>query len=646
MIRMKHRFWLFTFLLIFSIQLFSLGNSFGSGCIKLRCVSLRALQNEVKTSRSGDGPSPELLRCANISSIRGYVVDELNDDIILLGKVDSSLPAIELENLAVALRCAWNYYRPYENPMCSIDPDPDIIQQLQKIGDDIFSSRTQEQVEQHLKEWHRTCRSPQDVRVLGIPFHSRFAQIMVEADYYMKTIVDGSEELEIPNFSSLVDMYMDKVRKDFSPYKPLSMSLSMNRFWFYPGPSRYDEDEEIVMFRDCPVILLTEEAHKASGNMKFGSGMRNPLAQKLAEQFSANYDEVAHKRPIYYQLKNLFSLVALANILKYKSSEIEAESCLSYLLNDLPIEKYELATQLPGRSNEKRVDLQGDDWKAIFWLPSCGGVDMKIRIDSDVFDRNQRKDLSAVRIGVLEAKPSPNAIYWDHQITLDSYLEKYGILATIEKINSTNHHSKVIVVEYTPTGFIARDGTDGTLYEGDDKAAFLKAVYEKYEQNIKLFLVLKGFPNELKMDAFRSAVEIQKGAAKKDLIIVYAIHQLQNYLLSEVVSLEIVSTHNLKGRGEVELKGELRDDTGVMRVLIKIRAKSYDFIRKLADKLNVFYRSEYRQEKTLSDIIDKVILDMKLEHELEMEELQIEIENECGWINVVDLNKRNIETAA
>jgi Protein of unknown function (DUF1598) len=73
-------------------------------------------------------------------------------------------------------------------PLISIDPDPAVFHKLREL--DEFSPDAEER--------HRAiCSSPQTVRVEGMPRHSRVAQVLVDADYRMKKVSQGTVELPI-----------------------------------------------------------------------------------------------------------------------------------------------------------------------------------------------------------------------------------------------------------------------------------------------------------------------------------------------------------------------------------------------------------------------------------------------------------------
>lgn len=390
---------------------------------KGRAVSLRVLQERVKRCMA-KGKCPEnILELCGLKKINGFVIDQKNRDLILVGRVDATAPALYLEDFVIALRNAWWKYAPlrgntyyYSAPGCSIDPNPETIQRLQQVGRGIFSHSGE--MEKSLQKWDTICSEPQTVRILGVPFDSHFAKICVDADYYMKRLVNGSVSLGIEGFESLTDMTLSKAKEDVVQNRPISMPLScLNRFWFFPGENRYVEDKGVVLIRRCQVKLLTEEEFLTKAGKVAGSGRANPLAQTFSENFTAKYSQIANKRQIYAELEGLFRFVALAKIMKYQDAPSEAGVNLDYLLNRYPIRRTHVNRTLPGLSHvkgfEHRRDFSGGYEIAQLRLPSCGGVSIDIRIGNAIFIRDKTGRLLELREAVLKAKPSPDALYWD-----------------------------------------------------------------------------------------------------------------------------------------------------------------------------------------------------------------------------------------
>lgn len=389
-----------------------------------RAISLRILQEKVKDCMS-DGTCPEdILKLGGIKKITGYVIDEKNRDIILIGNIDDTKPALYLEDFVIALRNTWMKYAElkgntyyYSNPGCSIDPNSRVLNDLQEIGNQIFSRSDPEKVQKNLNQWHNICGQPQQVRVLGIPYDTRFAKVMVEADYYMKRLVDGSVALD-EGFISLTDMTLNIIREDIDKGGQISVPLSsLNRFWFYPGGNSFLEDKGVIHIKKSDVKLLTEEEFLTKKGDVAGTGRPNPLAQQFADSFSIRYAEIAEKKPIYVELEGLFRFVALARIMKHKDAISEAGLNLDYLLNECPIQNIHVSHTLPGISNikeiEHRSETQGGYSVLHLWLPSCGGVSIDVAIkDSDIIKDRSGK-MSIIRDAVLGARRSNNSLVWD-----------------------------------------------------------------------------------------------------------------------------------------------------------------------------------------------------------------------------------------
>lgn len=390
---------------------------------KIRAVSLTAFQEKLQEFQSLDRCPEKLLHFAHLTTVTGYIIDSTHNDLIIIGKSDPDKPTHLLEDFVIALRSAWNKYESHGNPLCSIDPDPEVMGQLRQVAEKLMQSRTPEQAEKYLQDWHLVCKKPQKVRIKGIPFHSHFAHIMVKADYDMKSIVNGSDSLAISGFQSLMDIMLNKVRQDIFKSKTLSIPISMNRFWFYPGNNRYQEDEGILLVNKCPVTLLTEQMYLAEDEL-IGAGKKNTLAAEFAEKFTANFQKIANRRPVYMKLEGLFRLVALTEIIKFRRSELPNDFGLDYLLNKFPVAEYSVSTDLPGCSNVKRFtrrkEITGGYQEFYLWIPSCGGVDMNITITSELFDRVKDNSLSELREKIINSRPSPDTVYWDYICPLNN----------------------------------------------------------------------------------------------------------------------------------------------------------------------------------------------------------------------------------
>lgn len=407
-----------------------------------RALSLRALQQELESCHSERIPPYQARRLGDITQLLGYVVDQNTHDVVLFGETDPTAPALHTDDFIVALRNAWLEYAEvkghsiyYSYPGCSIDPDPGVMRDLQDLAGRITPTSDDSRVENMLREWTATCEKPQQVRVMGIPFDSRFAWVMVEADYAMKSLVDGSDDsLSIVGFKSLLGMTMDEAKRQLNQGTRTRTPLSaMNRFWFHPGESICFADGMTTVVLDCPVTLLTEEEHLAARGGFVGSGRANPRASQFCARFSSLYDQLSEQRPIYAELANLFRLVAVTQLMKEEDASSAAAFDMGYLLEEHRVGTTAVPRSLPGRSNvmtfSQRRAIQGGYSEAYLWLPSCGGVSIEFdpkRARRPARARTRQRCIS-LGTSVLQCRPAPGSLSWGWQMPAEEKSEIDGV---------------------------------------------------------------------------------------------------------------------------------------------------------------------------------------------------------------------------
>lgn len=350
-----------------------------------RAVSLNALANAVRTGSSAD----EARRLCGITRLRGYITDAKSNDVILLGIVDPDMPSLNLDDLVVAMRNTWGKYdriigrtRHRSDPGCSIDPNPAVLAQLRDFERATPSSISPEAMQERMEKWKIIGKQPQKVRILGVPFDCRFAKVMVDADYYMKRIVNGSVDLGIDGLVSLSDLDIELRRKALRTGSKIENG-SMSRFWFSPGDSTYEVRDGATILRSCEVKLLTEAEYLNDQGVVVQAGHADPCADRFARSFSQKYDEIAAQRPIYKELKALFSFVAISRLMKDDRIERTASRSLGYLLNNYKINTVPVSRAVNGLTDVRAISETVDtaEGKKQFCLTQscCGGVSMGVK---------------------------------------------------------------------------------------------------------------------------------------------------------------------------------------------------------------------------------------------------------------------------
>ncbi len=382
-----------------------------------RAVSLSVLQQQLGELQPGQPIPEDIYTLAGLTRLDGYVLDDrmIPNDIVLIGEAGAGSPLL-LDHLAAALQNVWlvraeqrddTIY--YSDPGCSIDPVAEVLARLQEIQE----SLDQADPETAIQEWCAICEREQLVSVWGVPPDCHFAGIMVQADYDMKRIVDGSDTLGIPGFESLSDMEIGELEAAVArgDRQPISIS-GLNRFWFCSGQGAYRADQAGAFIERCPVILLTEAEKILRSGAVQQTGRSDPRAKRFSDLFSEFYSAIADKRPVYRELENLFRCVAVARLLQEQHRDA-AEALLGPLIHDFGLQSFAVPTSLPGRWSvwrNQHVQNRADGYEVLrLWMPSCGGVIVDVRPrpqESTSSDHRRRKR-------ALDARPNFQRLSWD-----------------------------------------------------------------------------------------------------------------------------------------------------------------------------------------------------------------------------------------
>lgn len=187
---------------------------------------------------------------------------------------------------------------------CSIDPNPQRNADLQKFLRENNGPGNQAAAIERYREMARILGN-QDVRVLGVPGETHVAQSLVEADYRMKLIALGLEELSIKGFRSHLAAAPARAR-------------SVQRWWLAPyyEPFRSAEESNAFEFRGQRVQLMSAEELTDQNGKRTDAATTRISTQKWALLFTEKYPEIAARAPIFAELQNIFDLAILAALLK------------------------------------------------------------------------------------------------------------------------------------------------------------------------------------------------------------------------------------------------------------------------------------------------------------------------------------------
>lgn len=278
-------------------------------------VSLRELlQATTPYRRRWDDLPSSLRNPGGLKRIHGLLIDPAHHDLLLVGVRDGPGDPITIDELINGFRSVW---RDRLTPLCSLDP---------QSGD---------------------FGGPQKTVIGGVDRNSRFARVMLDADYTMKRLIFGQLQLADTGFVDLPTCQ----RAFFSSQGKENSELAggfMARFWFVPVPPqegqiRLASDGHLAMF-DCRVQVLTENLQVSAAGIR-GLHRRNPVIERITRHLTDHFDALETQYPVVRQLHALCD-VALAAQVAHRMNDCPDD--LLNALSDLPAGSPELPATYPG----------------------------------------------------------------------------------------------------------------------------------------------------------------------------------------------------------------------------------------------------------------------------------------------------------
>lgn len=290
----------------------------------LRKVSLRKMAEAIaahQDKRAGAPLTDDFNYLAGLQRIQYIFVYPEQKDIVIAGPAagwkineqaevvgaNTGLPVLRLDDLLVALQTADKARETMIS--CSIDPTPEGIQRL-----NAFMAK-QKVMNAGVKEGVEASLGKQNITLTGVPPTSRFAHVMLAADYRMKRYamhLDPAPVKGMPSYLELLRSARSNPPKDLSP-----------RWWIEADYQPLLTDGEGLAWEIRPgvKVMSEDERRDAAGNVQ-GTGRANALAKRWADTMTAKYKELAAKDSVFAELQNCMDLaVAAALISKQRLAE-------------------------------------------------------------------------------------------------------------------------------------------------------------------------------------------------------------------------------------------------------------------------------------------------------------------------------------
>ncbi len=600
-------------------------------------VSLRELARRSAQCQSAGGCPAEILHIAGLKLVTGFLRDDQGQDLILLGESNPDLPSLWLEDLVVALRSAWFKYAErrgnsilYTAPGCSIDPNPEVLTQLQSLAQAAMQAGTPQAARETLQRWNEICAGGQKVRVLGVPFDSHMASVMVAADYKLKNIVNGSQPLQIPHFPDLSEMTMREATRRLKNGQATSLSMSvLTRFWFSPHEISVEEDEGAVWIKRCRVGLLTEEEHFQGATNPSAGGFQ-ALPKEFANRFGRRFEEIAEVDPIYAELAGLFRFALLAQVLKLKAPTA-TETLLQPLLSGLELSHQQVPSVLPGRPSSResssREEIPGGYREAFLWLPSCGGVDMGVTLTDKDFRPNLAGDLRRQRELVLASRPSPDSLAWDYPSPPPAYIEQ------TRKNNIRSQTTETLLLIDSGSKYALFGEGTGLIYEGLGMAEMIDAIRKHSNRVSQVFVQTLGFSSD-RREKLLTSLKVQEYSGR--------ISALETGGVADAWDIYFAHGCDLRQTVEVEKIGEgpragfyraaFQLSRGVKSLLFDVFSKSERVLREFCRSLV----SRFSADTTAADVVSQLKSEIMKERGLTDEQFYIELTSEITLRSIVN----------
>ena len=387
-------------------QVLASGTAERGAATKLRKVSLAKIVTAVQAAKAGRPLPPEVLFLGGLERITHVFVDTEAHDIILAGPADSlavdaagnvvaatsGRPLLQLEDLVVAMR-AIDAARA-GGIKCSIDPTAEGVARLQAL------LRTQKTIGQNPDATlvaMQNAVGPQQVTVGGVPGDSRFARVLVAADYRLKRVGMGLEPSGIPELPSYLSMV-----------PPGSTSATtLPRFWLEADyePISRDPDELAWRINGRRMKCLTENDIVDAAGGRTAKAAPDATAKKWCDLMTTNYDRLAGKQPVFGELVNCVDLAVVAALVHGRQLAGRAGLDLAPLLDatTLPLPSYDTPASVPTVAHGLK---KGSRWV----VSASGGV--LFQPWSFAANTSDSADMAEIRTAALTARPA-DGWWWD-----------------------------------------------------------------------------------------------------------------------------------------------------------------------------------------------------------------------------------------
>ncbi len=381
---------------------------------KMRKVSLKRLELLVqKHHQAGEELPADVAHLAGLTSVQYIIFDPASKDVILAGPAEgwvqlptgevignnSKRPVLHLEDLIEGLRFAFTEQKTSPMLGCSIDPTPEGSKRYAAYMNGLRMDRSR--VKQIFAGMEQAM-GPQAVRFFGVDTSTRFALVMLAADYRLKRIGLGHDPSPVKGVTN----YLDLVAKRFR-----TGAQQQPHWWFEAQYDAIHETPDHLAFELIGQAVVVKTAPTIPGIVQPGTKQTaNPQAEEFATAFTTHFPAIAQQKPIFAELQNLIGLATAAELIAEKQyqSGFEKHWKPSHFLNksECKLREYAIPKQVPALANFRLIRNR-------HWLISIsGGVKMSPHNLVNPENRTVKPHRSLMQ--VQEQLPDePKSWWWD-----------------------------------------------------------------------------------------------------------------------------------------------------------------------------------------------------------------------------------------
>lgn len=297
----------------------------------LRIVSLNRLERAIARQLEDGEQVPETMaQLAGLSQVKYVIVDPETHEILVAGPAEawqynaqgqpvgvaSGRPTLQLDDLVTVLR---TFARGDANFGCSINTRDSGVRALTE-----FVEKSQSRGALNagaVRNWVNQIQQKlgrQDIEIWGVPADSRVARVIVEADYRMKLI--GIDKLDagrdIPSYFDLLA----------TQPKGGAQTMDALRWWLtmkYDAVS-HSTDKTVFEIQGSSVLCQSENQFLTADGKHVPTGQSEPTNRLFAQNFTANYDKLAQRDPVFADMQNIFDLALVSALIQHEKLTAKA----------------------------------------------------------------------------------------------------------------------------------------------------------------------------------------------------------------------------------------------------------------------------------------------------------------------------------